>query len=192
MISFAEYDQHDALALAALVRSGQLTAADLCAAAIARAEAVNPRLNAVVQPLYEPARQRASAGLPAGPFGGVPFLLKDFGAQYAGVPHTSGSRALRDFVPQQDAELVRRWQAAGLNILGKTNTPEFALMGVTEPQLYGPARNPWHLDYTPGGSSGGAAAARRRRWRRALCRWPGRATAAAPSGFRRPAAGCLG
>lgn len=159
MISFAEYDQHDALALAALVRSGQLTAADLCTAAIARAEAVNPRLNAVVQPLYEPARQRALAGLPAGPFGGVPFLLKDFGAQYAGVPHTSGSRALRDFVPQQDAELVRRWQAAGLNILGKTNTPEFALMGVTEPQLYGPARNPWHLDHTPGGSSGGAAAA---------------------------------
>ncbi|WP_460554556.1 amidase family protein, partial [Hymenobacter daeguensis] len=159
MIAPAEYDQLDALAMAALVRRGQLTAAELCAAAIARAEAVNPQINAVVQPLYEPARQRATAGLPAGPLGGVPFLLKDFGAHYAGVPHTSGSRALRSFVPQEDAELVRRWQAAGLNILGKTNVPEFALMGVTEPLLHGPARNPWHLGHTPGGSSGGAAAA---------------------------------
>ena len=159
MISPSDYDQLDGLGMAALVRAGQLTAAELCAAAIARAEAVNPRLNAVVHPLYEPARQRAAAGLPAGSFGGVPFLLKDFGAQYAGAPHTSGSRALRHFVPTEDAELVRRWQAAGLNILGKTNTPEFALMGVTEPALFGPARNPWHLGHTPGGSSGGAAAA---------------------------------
>lgn len=144
--------------MAGLVRSGQLTAADLCAAAIARAEVVNPQINAVVHPLYDPARLRAGAGLPAGPFGGVPFLLKDFGAQYAGAPHTSGSRALRHFVPAEDAELVRRWQAAGINILGKTNTPEFALMGVTEPALFGPARNPWNLAHTPGGSSGGAAA----------------------------------
>ncbi|GAB2694806.1 6-aminohexanoate-cyclic-dimer hydrolase [Hymenobacter frigidus] len=159
MISPTEYDQLDGLAMAALVRTGQLTPADLCAAAIARAEAVNPKLNAVVYPLYEQARRRAAAGLPAGPFGGVPFLLKDFGAQYTGAPHTSGSRALRNFVPTEDAELVCRWQAAGLNILGKTNTPEFALMGVTEPTLHGPTRNPWHLGHTPGGSSGGAAAA---------------------------------
>jgi len=159
MLSFAEYDQLDGLAQAALVRAGQLTPAELCAAAVARAEAVNPLINAVVHPLYEPARQRAAAGLPPGPFGGVPFLLKDFGAHYAGAPHTSGSRALRDFVPAHDAELVRRWQAAGLNILGKTNTPEFALLGVTEPRLHGPARNPWQLAHTPGGSSGGAAAA---------------------------------
>ena len=159
MISPTEYDQLDGLAMAALVRTGQLTPADLCAAAIARAEAVNPKLNAVVYPLYEQARRRAAAGLPAGPFGGVPFLLKDFGAQYTGAPHTSGSRALRNFVPIEDAELVCRWQAAGLNIMGKTNTPEFALMGVTEPVLHGPTRNPWHLGHTPGGSSGGAAAA---------------------------------
>ena len=159
MISPAEYDQLDGLAMAAFVRTGQLTPAELCTAAIARAEAVNPQINAVVHPLYEPARRRAAAGLPAGPFGGVPFLLKDFGAHYAGAPHTSGSRALRGFVPEADAELVRRWQAAGLNIMGKTNTPEFALMGVTEPLLHGPARNPWHRGHTPGGSSGGAAAA---------------------------------
>ena len=159
MLSPAEYDQLDGLAQAALVRQGQLTAAELCAAAIDRAEAVNPQINAVVHRLFETAQQRAAAGLPAGPFGGVPFLLKDFGAHYAGAPHTSGSRALRNFVPAEDAELVRRWQAAGVNILGKTNTPEFALMGVTEPALFGPARNPWDLDRTPGGSSGGAAAA---------------------------------
>jgi len=159
MLSPLEYDQLDGLGMADLVRRGQLTAAELCAAAIARAEAVNPHINAIVFQLFEQARQRAAAGLPAGPFGGVPFLLKDFGAAYAGAPHTGGSRALRHFVPAEDAELVRRWQAAGLNILGKTNVPEFALMGVTEPALYGPCRNPWQPDHTPGGSSGGAAAA---------------------------------
>jgi len=159
MLSFSDYDQLDGLAQAALVRAGQLTAAELCAAAVARAEAFNPRLNAIAYPLYEPARARAAAGLPTGPFGGVPFLLKDFGAYYAGAPHTGGSRALRTFVPAEDAELVRRWQTAGLNIMGKTTTPEFALMGVTEPDLYGPCRNPWNLAHTPGGSSGGSAAA---------------------------------
>jgi amidase len=159
MISASEYDALDGLAMAALVRSGQLTAAELAAAATARAETLNPRINAVVYSLYEAARQRAAASLPAGPFSGVPFLLKDFGANYAGAPHTMGSRALRQFVPAADAELVRRWQAAGLNVMGKTNTPEFALMGVTEPLLHGPARNPWNLNHTPGGSSGGAAAA---------------------------------
>jgi amidase len=159
MLSPTEYDQLDGLGMAALVASGQLTATELCQAAIARAEVVNPRINAVILTLFEQAQKRAATGLVAGPFGGVPFLLKDFGAQYAGVPQTSGSRALRHFVPTEDAELVRRWQAAGVNILGKTNTPEFALMGVTEPALYGPARNPWGLAHTPGGSSGGSAAA---------------------------------
>ncbi|GAA3935831.1 amidase [Hymenobacter algoricola] len=155
----SEYDRYDGLGLAELVRTGQVTAAELCEAAIARAESLNPRLNAIVRPLYAAARQRAGAGLPVGPFSGVPFLLKDFGGYYAGVPHTSGSRALQNFVPAEDAELIRRFQAAGVNILGKTNTPEFALMGVTEPALYGPARNPWNVAHTPGGSSGGAAAA---------------------------------
>lgn len=159
MLSASDYDALDGLGMAALVRTGQVSALELAAAAIARAEKVNPQINAIVYPLYEAARARAAAGPPAGPFGGVPFLLKDFGAHYAGAPHTAGSRALRHFVPQEDAELVRRWQAAGLNFLGKTNTPEFALMGVTESVLHGPCRNPWQLGHTPGGSSGGAAAA---------------------------------
>ena len=80
MLSASDYDALDGLAMADLVRAGHLTAAELAAAAIARAETQNPRINAVVYPLYEAARQRAAAGLPAGPFGGVPFLLKDFGA----------------------------------------------------------------------------------------------------------------
>ena len=109
MLIPTEYDQLDGLAMAGLVRTGQLTAAELTEAAIARAESVNPRLNAIILNLFEPARARAAAGLPAGPLGGVPFLLKDFGAAYAGAPHTSGSRALRHFVPGEDAELVRRW-----------------------------------------------------------------------------------
>ncbi|WP_151088120.1 amidase [Hymenobacter baengnokdamensis] len=159
MLSPTEYDQLDGLGMAALVASGQLTAAELCRAAIARAEAVNPQINAIILPLFEQAQGRATAGLPTGPFGGVPFLLKDFGAAYAGVPQTAGSRALRHYVPTEDAELVRRWQAAGVNILGKTSTPEFALLAVTEPALYGACRNPWNLGHTPGGSSGGSAAA---------------------------------
>lgn len=158
MLTFAEYDRLDALGMADLVRSGQVSAAELCETAIARAEVLNVALNAVVHPLY--GRARTQARDPGrGPLAGVPFLLKDFGAQLAGVPHSGGSRARRAFVPAGDDELVRRWRAAGLNVLGKTNTPEFALLPVTEPELFGPARNPWDLGRTPGGSSGGSAAA---------------------------------
>lgn len=159
MQPFPEYEQYDALALADLVRTGQLSPAELIEAAIVRAEARNPALNALIYPLYEDARQRATAPLPTGPFAGVPFLLKDLTAAYAGAPLTAGSRAYQHYVPTQDTELVRRYKAAGFNIFGKTNTPELALMAVTEPQLHGPTRNPWDLTRTPGGSSGGAAAA---------------------------------
>ena len=158
MLPFPDYEQHDALALAGLVRTGQLTAAELLEAAIARTEARNPALNAVIYKLYDDARQRAAAP-PAGPFAGVPFLLKDLTAAYAGAPLTAGSRAYQHYRPAQDSELVRRYQAAGLNIFGKTNTPELALLATTEPQLHGPTRNPWDPTRTPGGSSGGAAAA---------------------------------
>lgn len=167
MLTFSEYDRLDALALARLVRTGELSAEDVCAAAVDRAQVVNVALGAVVHPLYEQAMRQARATaaarargeLPAGPLAGVPFLVKDFGSRLAGAPHTGGTRALRGHVPEQDDELVRRWRAAGLLPLGKTNTPEFALMGVTESELHGPARNPWDLGHTPGGSSGGSAAA---------------------------------
>ena len=158
-MSFSEYDNHDALGLAELVRKGEVSSIDLVEEAIARAEAVNPQINALVIPMFEEARKRARGPLPEGPFRGVPFLLKDLRAAYAGVPMRAGSRLLADYVPQHDAELVKRYKAAGLVIFGKTNTPELGILPVTEPDIYGPTRNPWNPAFTPGGSSGGSAAA---------------------------------
>ncbi|WP_374347154.1 amidase [Chitinimonas sp.] len=154
-----EFQQYDAIGLADLVRSRAASPAELLEAAIARCEAVNPRLNAVIVPLFQSARIAAASGLPAGPFSGVPFLLKDMLAALAGVPLANGCKALRHWVPHHDSELVRRFKAAGLVIFGKTNAPEFGLVGYTEPEAFGPSRNPWSPDHTPGGSSGGAAAA---------------------------------
>lgn len=154
-----EYLQHDATGLAALVRQGEVTPAELVERAIAQIETHNPRVNAVIQRMFDQARAAVADGLPPGPLRGVPFLLKDLLADYAGVPTTAGSRFFARHVPDTDSELVRRYKAAGLVILGKTNTPEIGLMGVTEPELHGPTRNPYGADHTPGGSSGGSAAA---------------------------------
>jgi amidase len=149
----------DAIALADLVRRKEVKPIELVDAAIERIERLNPRLNAVVTPMYDQARIAAQGDIPDGPFRGVPFLLKDIVAAYAGVRMTSGSAFLRDFVPDHDSELVRRHKRAGLIILGKTNTPEFGILCTTEPRLFGPSRNPWDLSRTTGGSSGGPAAA---------------------------------
>lgn len=149
----------DATAQAELVRRGEATPIELVDAAIARIERVNPRLNAVVTPLFERAREAARGDLPDGPFRGVPFLLKDLQAALAGARLTSGSCFLADFVAPIDTELVRRHKRAGLVVVGKTNTPEMGILPVTEPVLFGPARNPWDPARTPGGSSGGSAAA---------------------------------
>ncbi len=149
----------DATAQAELVRRKEVKAIELVDAAIERIERLNPTLNAVITPMYEQARTAASGELPDGPFAGVPFLLKDLLASYAGVRMTSGSAFLRDFVPDHDSELVIRLKRAGLVILGKTNAPEFGLLPTTEPQLFGPTRNPWDTGRTTGGSSGGSAAA---------------------------------
>ena len=149
----------DATAQAELVRRRQVQPIELVEAAIERIERLNPILNAVVTPMYQQARAAARAGPPAGPFTGVPFLLKDLLASYAGVRMTSGASVLRDFVPDHDSELVSRLKRAGLMILGKTNTCEFGLLPTTEPRLFGPTRNPWDTSRTPGGSSGGSAAA---------------------------------
>jgi amidase len=154
-----EYLEHDATALAALVRAGEVTPAELVERAIAQIETHNPRVNAVIHRMFEQARAAVAQGLPDGPLRGVPFLLKDLVADHAGVPTTAGSRFFATHVPTADSELVRRYKAAGLVILGKTNTPELGLMGITEPELHGPTRNPYDADRTPGGSSGGSAAA---------------------------------
>ena len=150
---------YDALGLAELVRTKEVQPIELVDLAIARIEALNPKLNAIVTPMYAEARKAALGPIPGGPFHGVPFLVKDLGARVAGVRMTSGSKALAGFVPDSDSELVIRHRRAGLLAVGKTNTPEFGLTPTTEPELFGPARNPWDLGRTTGGSSGGSAAA---------------------------------
>ena len=149
----------DAVGLAERVARGEVTPSELLEAAMHRAEALNPALNAIVRPMHDEARRRVRDGLPDGPLRGVPFLIKDIGANYAGFPTSAGSRLYAHEIKPADSELVRRLKAAGLVIFGKTNTPEFGSLGTTEPLLFGPTRNPWNLDRSPGGSSGGAAAA---------------------------------
>src|SRR3990172_5366101 len=155
----------DATAQADLVRRKEVTPVELGDAAIARIERVTPRLNAVVTPMYDLARRAAleqsvTTSSLAGPFRGVPFLLKDLGAEDAGVGFTEGSAFLAGhYVSAEDSELVVRLKRAGLIVLGKTNTPEFGILPTTEPRLFGPARNPWDKGRTPGGSSGGSAGA---------------------------------
>ncbi|HVJ20957.1 MAG TPA: amidase [Polyangiaceae bacterium] len=158
MSRFKEFSEFDAIGLAELVRKREVSPVELCEETIERIERVNPQLNAVIAKLYDRAIVQAKAGTASGPFAGVPFLLKDLLSPLAGVPFTSGSRLYRNFVPKHDAEMVRRYKAAGFNIVGKTSTPEFGILPVTEPVLFGPCRNPWDISRTPGGSSGGAAA----------------------------------
>ncbi len=149
----------DATAQAELVRKKEVKPIELVEAAIERIEQLNPTLNAVVTPMYEQARETARGRLPKGPFAGVPFLLKDLLAFCSGVRMTFGSRLFSSYVPDHDSELVMRLKRAGLIIVGKTNTPEFGILPTTEPELFGPCRNPWNTERTTGGSSGGSAAA---------------------------------
>jgi amidase len=155
----AEFDSYDGLGLADLVRRKEVQAGELLDIAIARVEASNPDLNAVVLRLYDQARASVAAGLPEGPFTGVPYLLKDIGAHYTGAVTSFGSALFKDFVVDHDSEITARLRRAGLVIFGKTNTPELGLATSTEPRLFGPTRNPWSLGHSAGGSSGGSAAA---------------------------------
>ncbi len=159
MDGFAEYETYDAVGLADLVKRKEVTAEEVLEAAIARAQARNPALNAIVIELYDFARQAIADGLPAGPLAGAPYLIKDLGAAMAGIPTTGGSRFMADVVPAADSETVKRLKAAGMAIFGKTNTCEFGMSITCEPQFYGPTKNPWDPALTPGGSSGGAASA---------------------------------
>jgi Asp-tRNA(Asn)/Glu-tRNA(Gln) amidotransferase A subunit family amidase len=159
MSAFADYEAYDALGLAELVRQKKVSPAELLEAAIARVQARNATVNAVTMPLYDLARQAIADGLPAGPFAGVPFLMKDLTASIAGVPMTRGSRFFADTPPPPaDSEHVARLRRAGLVIFGRTNTCELGLSLTCEPQLHGPTRNPWDTTRISGGSSGGAAA----------------------------------
>jgi len=155
---FAEYGNYDGLGLAELVAQKKITALEIIDEAIARAEKLNPALNAIVFKDFQRARDAAKGSTLDGPFRGVPTLLKDMRAGATGMPTRSGSRMTPAIPADHDSTLVARYRANGIVPLGKTNVPEFGIVPVTESLLYGPARNPWNLDYTPGGSSGGSAA----------------------------------
>ena len=159
MDGFTDYGAYDGLGLAELVKNGEVTARELVEEAIRRIEDLNPRLNAVIHKAYDLARDVAEGDIPRGPFQGVPFLVKDLMSPVAGMPMCRGSRFHQGFVPDHDSELIKRFRTAGLIILGKTNTPEYGLVPVTEPELFGPSNNPWDLARNTGGSSGGSAAA---------------------------------
>ncbi len=153
------YDDYDATGLAGLIAAGEVSAREVIETAISAIEARNPVLNAVVTPLFDEALKALDAGLPAGPLHGVPYVVKDLNTWIGGVPATNGSRAFEDFRPHGDAELIKRMRAAGLVILGKTNTPELGLNICTSPALFGATPNPFDASRSAGGSSGGSAAA---------------------------------
>jgi amidase len=156
---FAEYEAYDGLGLAELVRQGQVSPDELLDAAIERVEARNGAVNAVIGRAYDRARESIAAGLPDGPFRGVPFLLKDLGGWLAGDRVTRGSRFFADTPPvAEDSVHVSRLKAAGLVIFGRTNSCELGLSLTCEPREYGPTRSPWDTQRISGGSSGGAAA----------------------------------
>lgn len=150
-------DELDATAQAALVRDKEISAVELIDAAIARIEALEPRIGALASHDFD--RARDAAKTPGdGLFAGVPFLLKDLLA-YPGLPHTMGSRAMRGNVAAQGSPYAAAFDAAGLIVLGKTKTSEIGLLGSTETLLDGPTLNPWDLSRSATGSSGGSAAA---------------------------------
>jgi amidase len=149
----------DATAQAALVRSGEVSPKELVEAAIARIEALNPQLNAVIRTRFDQARAEAAGDLPDGPFRGVPILLKDLGAHVAGEPTAHGVRAMHEVNRPSTSYLASSFREAGFVVLGRTNVPELGSTVTTEPAGFPPARNPWNPDHSTGGSSGGSAAA---------------------------------
>lgn len=157
---YEEYAEQDGLGLGDLVRRGEVTALEVLETAIARADTINPRINALVHRADEQARRAAMASkITNAPFAGVPLLLKDILGDCAGMPTRFASGLIPPFPAAVDSYHVARLKQAGFIPFAKTNAPEFGLLPFTEPRLYGPARNPWDLDRTTGGSSGGSAAA---------------------------------
>jgi len=161
-MALEELLQLDLSAQAEELARGRVSAAELIEAAIARAEKLDPILNAIIHPMFDRAREQAVAPeLRSTRLQGVPIVLKDIGAAEAGAPNHAGMRALKqaDYRELRDSSLTERLRAVGAISLGRTNTPELALLPTTEPEAYGPTRNPWRTEYSAGGSSGGSAAA---------------------------------
>ncbi|MGE0861132.1 MAG: amidase [Gammaproteobacteria bacterium] len=155
----ADYGRYDGLGLAELVRRREVSPADLVASALDAIERLNPQVNCVVQTLRDTAQASIDAGLPHGPFRGVPFLVKEFGMHFEGMVASAGSRLAAGYRHGTDSVMMQRCRAAGLVAIGTTTVPEMAFNASTEALLYGPTRNPWNLEYASGGSSGGAGAA---------------------------------
>src|ERR1700743_1296364 len=149
----------DATAQADLVRRGEVTPSELAEAAIARIEAVNPKLDAVIRTRFDAARREAAGDLPEGPFRGVPTVFKDLGCLVEGEPTAFGLGPLRDLAFPVTSYLAQQFRAAGFLPLGRTNVHELGTTVTTEPRSFPPARNPWDLGHSTGGSSGGSAAA---------------------------------
>ena len=156
-----ELSKLDTIDLASKIRNREISPAEAIQASIDRIEALDGELNAVVTRRFERALKDAAGEIPDGPFKGVPFLLKDLRTSSADEPMHLGNKALKeiDYISPTESDLARRYREAGFIVIGRTNTPEFGLVGTTEPESYGPCRNPWNTDYGTGGSSGGAAAA---------------------------------
>ncbi|MGH9886512.1 MAG: amidase, partial [bacterium] len=155
----SEYASQDGLGLAALVARGEVSPAELVETAIGAIEQHDGELNAVVFKAYDEARRTAAGKLPDGPFRGVPFLMKDLGRRVKGWPCSQGSVFAQSPPADDDSVLVKRYRAAGVVLVGATNTPEFGIPGVTHSDRLGLCKNPWNPAHTPGGSSGGSAAA---------------------------------
>ena len=158
-MAFSDYDKYDGLGLAELIRKKKVSPGELVEEAISRIETHNPKINAVVQKLYERARTAAKGKLPDGPFQGVPFLIKDLHATLEGLPTSHGTKLWKNVPAKITTEIVKRWEASGAIVVGRTNTPEFGLLPYTESDTLGPALNPWDTTRSPGGSSGGSGAA---------------------------------
>ena len=159
-MKFNEYHRYDAVGLAELIRKKEVSADEVLQAALNRLDEVNPKLNLLAHDLRERAAAwQGSSENADTPLAGVPFLLKDLLADWEGAPTWSGSRMMQHYIAKQNSDLTQTYLDAGLRVFGKTTTPEWGAYAVTETEIYGITRNPWHLDYTAGGSSGGAAAA---------------------------------
>ncbi|MGD6832930.1 amidase [Sutcliffiella halmapala] len=153
-----DYMEMDAIGLSELVKKKEVKPIELVESAIDRSKQINPLINAVIIEMFDEARSLAASDDLSAPFAGVPFLMKDL-EFYAGAPYTGGSRLMKDFLCPTDSVLSSRIRRSGLITIGKTNTCELGIQPITEPELYGPTRNPWNLSFTAGGSSGGSAAA---------------------------------
>lgn len=154
-----EYAEYDALGLAHLVATKQVSASELLDAAVARAEKAQEKLNCFASIFPEIAKKQIEDKLPQGPFTGVPFPTKDLAVEIKGAPLTNGSRTFADFIAKKDSEITVRYRNAGLTLFGATTSPEFGLTTSTESILHGQTANPWNVEHTSGGSSGGASAA---------------------------------